>query len=89
MEPVAERGRTLLLGGTGVGTLLSAVGIAPPAGVVPVSVAAAPSAPLALRLGDGPLTALSTVEAVTRGVDACRQWVAGATALVSPGGGWG
>ncbi|CAN0104014.1 unnamed protein product [Ectocarpus sp. 6 AP-2014] len=88
MEPLAERGRTLLLGGTGVATLLSAVGIAPPAGVVPL-LAAAPPAPLSLRLGDGPLTALSTVEAVTRGVDACRQWVAGATALVSPGGGGG
>ncbi|CAM9364344.1 unnamed protein product, partial [Ectocarpus sp. 12 AP-2014] len=85
MEPLAERGRTLLLGGTGVATLLSAVGIAPPAGVVPL-LATAPPAPLSLRLGDGPLTALSTVEAVTRGVDACRQWVAGATALVSPGG---
>jgi len=86
MEPLAERGRTLLLGGTGMAPLLSAVGIAPPAGVVPLAVS---PVPLSLRLSDGPLSALSTIETVTRGVDACRQWIAGATALVSGGGGGG
>ncbi|CAN0338720.1 unnamed protein product [Pylaiella littoralis] len=87
MEPLAERGRALLLNGTGIATLLSAVGIAPPAGVMPPLSPASPTAgPLRLRLSDGPLSALSTIETVTRGVDACRQWVAGANALVSGGG---
>lgn len=39
--------------------------------------------PPRLRLSDGPLSALSTVEAVVRGVAACRQWVEGATAIAS------
>lgn len=34
-----------------------------------------------LRLGDGPMSALSTVQAVVRGVEACREWVKGANAL--------
>ena len=89
MQPLAEKGRTLLLGGTGVATLLSAVGIAPPAGVIPPAAAGSPAPPLSLRLGDGPLSALSTIETVTRGVDACRRWIAGATALVSGRGGRG
>ncbi|CAM9813051.1 unnamed protein product, partial [Scytosiphon promiscuus] len=84
MEPLAERGRPLLLGGTGVVTLLAAVGIAPPAGVASATPASpSPAAPLGLRLGDGPLSALSTIETVARGVDACRQWTASAKTLVS------
>lgn len=86
MEPLAEKGRALLLGGTGVATLLSVVGIAPPAGAIPPAAGASP-APLSLRLADGPLSALSTIETVTRGVGACRRWIAGATALVSGAGG--
>lgn len=38
---------------------------------------------LQLRLSDGPLLAVSAVEVVVRGVDACRRWVESAKALTS------
>lgn len=36
-----------------------------------------------LRLGDGPSSALSTIEVMIRGVAACQEWVKGAQALTS------